>query len=114
MASVEPNGTAPSERRVRVVSVDGERAQLALSGEVTGKAALEIEECLVEPVLQGVQEWVLDLSQVTELDTACAFALMRPLMTTYPPATVHIRGASREVHQALHRTGAESFLVFDP
>lgn len=95
---------------VRLKSVDGGRAELSLSGEVTGNAALEIEERLAHKSLRGVCEWVLDLSEVEQLDAACAYALMRPLVEVSPPPVVNVRGARKRVRRTLHETGAEKFL----
>ncbi|MGW0552119.1 STAS domain-containing protein [Streptomyces altiplanensis] len=101
------------ERRVRILSVDGRRAELALSGEVTGVAAAQIEGVLLDPALQGVMEWTLDLSGVQRLDTICAYALVRPLLTAAPPVAVHVRGASKQARRALHQTGADHLLTFE-
>ncbi|WP_308295951.1 STAS domain-containing protein [Streptomyces sp. ISL-96] len=90
--------------------MDAGRAELALSGEVTGNAALEIEECLSHKSLRGVCEWVLDLSEVEYLDATCAYALMRPLVEGSPPPVVIVRGARRRVRRTLHETGAEKLL----
>ncbi|MGW0563237.1 STAS domain-containing protein [Streptomyces sp. NPDC003016] len=113
MADHAQGHQAGDERRIRLLSVDGPRAELALSGEVTGAVAAQIEEVLLDPALRGVSELVFDLSRVRQLDAICAYALVRPLTTTAPPAAVHLRGASKQARRALHRTGAEHLLTFE-
>ncbi|MET9514509.1 STAS domain-containing protein [Streptomyces sp. NPDC002994] len=109
--SAPPYGTdLGPPAHVRLKSVDAGRAELSLSGEVTGNAALEIEECLSSKALRGVREWVLDLSEVQQLDAACAYALMRPLVEVSPPPVVSVRGARKRVRRTLHETGAEKLL----
>jgi anti-anti-sigma regulatory factor len=114
MAAAATQGTGPGPDHVRVVSARGDRAEVSLFGEVTGQAALEIEECFLDHALQDVREWVLDLSRVQRLDLSCAYALIRPLMAASPPTAVRVRGAGDEVRHTLHLTGAEGFLTFEP
>ncbi|MGW7450135.1 nitronate monooxygenase [Streptomyces sp. NPDC054787] len=68
-----------SERQhVRIVAVEGHRAEWALRGEVTGTAAGEIERVMLDPALRDVSERAFDLSEVERLDAVCAYALVRP------------------------------------
>ncbi|MFF5707168.1 STAS domain-containing protein [Streptomyces sp. NPDC012794] len=103
-----------SERQhVRVVVADERRAELALRGEVTGAAAREIEEAMLDPALRAVGEWVFDLGEVERLDAICAYALVRPLLMTNSSDAVHVRGAAKQVRRALHRTGANHLITFE-
>jgi anti-anti-sigma regulatory factor len=111
---IPPFGAGPHRLAVRVVDVRGERADIAFAGDITADLAFRIERIFLEQIEHGVREWLLDLSGVHHLDTTCAFALMRPVLSVAPDtATVRIRGASAEIRDILRQIGADRFLLFE-
>lgn len=107
-----PEGSA--KQHVRAVAVEGQRAELVLAGQVTGTAAREIEEILLDPALRDVSQWAFDLSEVEVLDAMCAFALVRPLLrASSPAALVHVRGAHKQARGILRQTGAGHLVTFE-
>ncbi|TVL91281.1 hypothetical protein [Streptomyces sp. SAJ15] len=81
---------------------------------MTGTAAREIEEVMLDPALRDVSEWVFDLSEAERLDAICAYALVRPLlMTSSPDVVVHVRGAREQAREILRHTGAARLIRFE-
>ncbi|WP_311137564.1 STAS domain-containing protein [Streptomyces sp. I6] len=77
--------TTPHVEPVISVSTAGRRAELVLSGEIGAAVLRELEQRLDAPALAGAAEWVVDLSGVTRLDLACAYALLRVATQTARP-----------------------------
>ncbi|MEU3776379.1 hypothetical protein AB0F11_24900 [Streptomyces sp. NPDC032472] len=81
---------------------------------MTGTAASEIEEVMLDPALQDVSEWVVDLSEAERLDAICAYALVRPLlMTSSPDVVVRVRGARKQAREVLRHIGAAHLITID-
>ncbi|MGW7054798.1 STAS domain-containing protein [Streptomyces sp. NPDC054887] len=111
-ATVKPTEGAGA-RSVILAPVEGGRARLTLSGEITGPLARQIETCLMTGEVQHVREWVLDVRSVDTLDLICAFALVRPLLYTSPPARIEVVGATEHIRRTLRQTGAEDLTYRD-
>lgn len=91
----------------------GQRPVLVLSGTLDVAALGELEERLVDPRLNDVREWVLDVNDVTHVDLACAYALLRAATRLPGNAVVTIRGARRSVRRTLHDAGVDVVAVLD-
>ncbi|MBO8185247.1 STAS domain-containing protein [Streptomyces spirodelae] len=108
--SAEPFSTPPGP--VMEVSVPvGRPAELLLAGEIGAEALRELEERLSAPPLREAQEWLVDMSRVTRIDLACAYALLRAATLRPVPATLTIRGARRAVQRTLHHAGLDTVAV---
>ncbi|WP_167450292.1 STAS domain-containing protein [Streptomyces spongiicola] len=97
--------TTPHVEPVISLSTAGRRAELVLSGEIGAAALPELEQRVDAPALAGTTEWVVDMSGVTRLDLACAYALLRVATRTERPPAVTVRGARRAVRRTLHHAG---------
>ncbi|MEU2494998.1 STAS domain-containing protein [Streptomyces sp. NPDC007883] len=102
------HSTPPAEPAIVVLAADGRRAELVLSGEIGAATLRELEERLDAPPLAGAAECVVDMSGVTRLDLACAYALLRAATLPAEPAAMTIRGAGRTVRRTLRHAGLDT------
>ncbi|MFI1165469.1 STAS domain-containing protein [Streptomyces sp. NPDC020801] len=104
------SGPHPVPRHSMTVAVDadGGRARLTFPEAVDAAALRELEERLAEPPLSGADEWVLDMSAVTRIDLASAYALLRAATQRPNIVKVTIRGAPRTVQRTLRQAGLDA------
>ncbi|MDI9888299.1 STAS domain-containing protein [Streptomyces sp. HNM0645] len=101
--------TTPSARPIITVSTaDGLRAEVVLTGDIGAAALRELEERLDASPLAEAAEWVVDMSGVTHLELACAYALLRAAGLRAKPAELTIRGARRTVRRTLRHAGLDA------
>ncbi|GED86069.1 STAS domain-containing protein [Streptomyces sp. 6-11-2] len=93
-------------------ATDGRRAELALAGDIGTQALWLLEERLGAPPLSEADEWIVDMSEATHLDLACAYALLR-VAARWPATALTIRGARRTVHRTLHHVGLDTVAVME-
>ena len=92
---------------VSVTMIDGQRAELVLAGDVGAEVLRELEERLGDPRLRAAREWVVDMSGVTRLDLACAYALLRAAVERPETARLVVHGARRDVQRTLRHAGID-------
>nr|WP_024127239.1 STAS domain-containing protein [Streptomyces sp. F8]AHE39975.1 Hypothetical protein pFRL5_312 [Streptomyces sp. F8] len=109
--AAEPPPTPPAGPGMAVSALDGRRAELVLAGEVRAEALWGLEELLGDPPLSEAGEWTVDMSNVTRLDLACAYALLRAATARDKPAALTIRGARRAVQRTLRHAGLDTVAV---
>ncbi|MBO8191477.1 STAS domain-containing protein [Streptomyces oryzae] len=85
--------------------VHGQRAELTLAGDLGAGVLRELEEQLDDPRLRAAREWVVDMSEVTRLDLACAYALLRAAVERPEAVRLVVHGARREVRRTLRQAG---------
>ncbi|MEU6009402.1 STAS domain-containing protein [Streptomyces sp. NPDC047453] len=95
-----------------VRATDGRRAELALTGDIGAEVLRPLEERLGAPSLSDADEWIVDMSEATHLDLACAYALLR-VATRWPATALTIRGARRTVHRTLRHAGLDTAAVME-
>ncbi|SDM54239.1 anti-anti-sigma factor [Streptomyces wuyuanensis] len=100
--------TPPAEPAIFVSVDDSHRAELVLTGDIGAATLRELEETLDAPPLAEAAEWVVDMSGVTHLDLACAYALLRAATLRAKPAELTIRGARRAVRRTLRHAGLDA------
>ncbi|WP_244224139.1 STAS domain-containing protein [Streptomyces tirandamycinicus] len=98
----------PQAEPVISASTAGRRAELVLHGEIGAATLRELEERLDAPGFAGAAEWVVDMSGVTRLDLACAYALLRVATRPGRAPAVTIRGARRAVRRTLRHAGLDA------
>ncbi|MDF3298855.1 STAS domain-containing protein [Streptomyces tropicalis] len=99
---------APGLLPTVAVTAGGRRAELTLTGDLDAATLRELEERLVRPPLDRAGEWVLDMSGVSHLDLACAYALLRAATQRPEIAALTIRGARRPVQRTLRHAGIDT------
>ncbi|KUL24773.1 STAS domain-containing protein [Streptomyces regalis] len=110
--AAEP-GPTPSPS-VDITAAGAERAQVTLAGDLGTGAARELEERLADRRLDETAEWALDMSGVTHLDLACAYALLRAATEQRPKnAALTIRGARHDVQRTLRQAGFKAVAVIE-
>ncbi|MFH8410548.1 STAS domain-containing protein [Streptomyces sp. NPDC018019] len=82
----DPAHPAPMPRPPVAFTITGDLAVLAFSGELHTDALRQLEVELLSQRLREAPEWVLEMSELTHIDLACAYALLRALPPTgnYP------------------------------
>ncbi|MFI2370769.1 STAS domain-containing protein [Streptomyces sp. NPDC018833] len=108
MATESHSAAVPQTPDVTISVVDDRRAVLGFSGELNAHMVLELEELLMDQRLRDAQEWVLEMEDLKSIDLACAYALLRAQTRLPATATVHIRGARRDVQRTLRHTGVDA------
>ncbi|GAA1544321.1 STAS domain-containing protein [Streptomyces albidochromogenes] len=100
--------TSPTGPVMAVSAPDGGPVELVLAGEIGTDALRELEELLGEPSLREADEWLVDMSRVTRLDLACAYALLRASTLRTESAALTITGARRAVRRTLRHAGLDA------
>ncbi|MFF4580169.1 STAS domain-containing protein [Streptomyces sp. NPDC001389] len=100
--TAEPQSQPPD---VVITAVDGRRAEVTLTGEVSAVVLRDLEERLADPRLRTAEHWVLDLRGVTRIELACAYALLRAV--TEHSGTTVVRGGRRPVLRTLRHAGLD-------
>ncbi|MFF9115133.1 STAS domain-containing protein [Streptomyces massasporeus] len=90
---------------VAITAIDGEGAEVTLSGDVSAVMLRELETLLADLRLQRAQYWVLDMQGVRRIELACAYALLRAV--TEHSGTAVVRGARRPVRRTLRHAGLD-------
>ncbi|MFI6274561.1 STAS domain-containing protein [Streptomyces sp. NPDC050988] len=111
--TAEPSPTAAPHPLPLVVTAEGQRATLTFSGALEARMVRELEERLADPQLRQTREWLLEMSALTRLDLACAYALLRAATTFPEPVTLHVRGARRAVQRTLRDAGVDAVATID-
>ena len=96
-----------------VTAVGGHRVVLTFSGALDTGMLRELEEQLLDPRLGEARGWVLEMSDLTHLDLACAYALLRAATRQPETVTLTIRGAKRNVQRTLHHAGVDAVAVIE-
>ncbi|MGP3977953.1 STAS domain-containing protein [Streptomyces sp. 8N114] len=97
---------------VSVTMIDGRRAELVFAGDLGAEVLRELEEQLSDPRLLTAREWVVDMSGVTRLDLACAYALLRAAVERPETAKLVVHGARRDVQRTLRHAGIDRLQAF--
>ncbi|MCF6524792.1 STAS domain-containing protein [Streptomyces sp. JJ36] len=108
-----PLPTPPGGPVVAVTATGERRAVLVLAGDVGAGALRELEERLTVPPLSEAGEWTVDLSAVTRIDLACAYALLRAATQRPETVTLLLRGARRPVQRTLRHAGLDAVAVIE-
>ncbi|MFD3441891.1 STAS domain-containing protein [Streptomyces sp. NPDC058685] len=103
MATHHPS--TPSTARDIAVYAAGQRADLVLAGEIRIDALPELETALSTRPLSTASEWRIDMHDVTYLDLACAYALLRATTTRTDIPAVTIHGPRHTVERTLRHVG---------
>ncbi|MER7661721.1 MULTISPECIES: STAS domain-containing protein [unclassified Streptomyces] len=90
---------------ITVYAADGRRAELVLSGEIRTEDLPELERTLNAPPLSRAGEWLIDMHEVTRLELAGAYALIRAITSLREAPAVTIQGTPRMVQRTLRHTG---------
>ncbi|WP_324920881.1 STAS domain-containing protein [Streptomyces sp.] len=96
-----------------IAAVGGHRAVLTFSGELEAGTLRELEEQLLDPRLRKAREWVLEMGELTHLDLACAYALLRAATEGPEAVALTVRGARRHVQRTLHHAGVDAVAVIE-
>ncbi|WP_073948707.1 STAS domain-containing protein [Streptomyces kebangsaanensis] len=96
-----------------VRATDGRRAELILTGDIRAGLLRELERCLGAPPLSEADEWIVDMSEVTGIDLACAYALLQAAERQPETATLTVRGARHAVQRTLHHAGLDAVAVME-
>ncbi|MCZ7456614.1 STAS domain-containing protein [Streptomyces sp. WMMC940] len=106
--------TNPQAGPISIVSTaDGLRAEVVLTGDIGAATLRELEERLDASPLAEAAEWVVEMSGVTHLDLACAYALLRAAGLRADPAALTIRGARRTVRRTLRHAGLDAVATIE-
>ena len=100
-----PGSTPRPRSAVTVVAADGQRVELALAGDLDLDVLRELEERFDDPRLREAAEWILDMGDVTRMNIACAYALLRAATRRPENVTLTVRGARRPVQRTLRAAG---------
>lgn len=104
----------PAPRRLPVaLTTDGEAATLVFSGVLEARMVRPLEEQLADPRLRHARRGELEMSELAQMDLACAYALLRAATTLPVPAELHIRGARRAVRRTLHAAGLDAVATLE-
>jgi anti-anti-sigma factor len=98
-------GAVPTELNVSVTK-DGGRAVINLSGELDMETRRELLACVAEQMAQGNRHVVLDLAEVTFIDSQglAAFVLARDQVSV-EFGTLRLRGLTRTATRLLEMSG---------
>nr|WP_024126427.1 MULTISPECIES: STAS domain-containing protein [unclassified Streptomyces]AAX37825.1 pFQ25.9 [Streptomyces sp. F2]AHE39046.1 Hypothetical protein pFRL3_269 [Streptomyces sp. FR1]AHE39541.1 Hypothetical protein pFRL4_308c [Streptomyces sp. F2]AHE40286.1 Hypothetical protein pFRL6_199 [Streptomyces sp. F12] len=111
--AADPPSTPPAGPVMAVSSPDNRPAELVLAGQIGAETLRELEERLATPPLREATEWLVNMSQVTRFDLACAYALLRAATLRPKPAVLRIHGARRAVQRTLRHAGLDSVAVIE-
>ncbi|MFE2048465.1 STAS domain-containing protein [Streptomyces sp. NPDC059459] len=103
-----PSRSAP----VTITEADERHAVLAFSGALDAPTLGLLEELLLDPRLRRPGAWTLDMSDLTHIDLACAYALLRTATRAPEPAALTVRGARPAVHRTLRHAGLDTVATF--
>ncbi|MFH8409255.1 STAS domain-containing protein [Streptomyces sp. NPDC018019] len=91
-----------------VASVDGRRVVLTFRGELHADALRALDARFADPRLREADAWVLEMHELTHIDLACAYALLRALSRRPDGASLTLRGARRAVARTLRHAGIDA------
>ncbi|MCT6781907.1 STAS domain-containing protein [Streptomyces sp. CS7] len=111
--ATHPGSTPSAEPTMTVAVVNGSRAVLVLAGELRAENLRELEQLLAGPSLKEAAKWLVDMSDVTHLDLACAYALLRAATLRPEQAVLTIHGSRRSIQRTLRQSGLDTVSVFD-
>jgi anti-anti-sigma regulatory factor len=109
-AMTAEHSSAPA---IAVRATDGRRAELVLAGDVGTGLLRELEKRLGAPPLSEADEWIVDMSGVTSIDLACAYALLQATERRPETATLTVRGARHTVQRTLHHAGLDAVAAME-
>ncbi|HEX5569552.1 MAG TPA: STAS domain-containing protein [Streptomyces sp.] len=109
----EPHSVSAHRSALTITVVGGRRAVLTFSGALDAGLLRELEERLLDPLLGEAREWVLEMSDLTHLDLACAYALLRAATRQPETVTLTVRGAKRSVQRTLRDAGVDAVAVIE-
>lgn len=98
---------------IAVRATDGRRAELILAGDIRAGLLRELEKRLETPPLSETDEWIVDMSGVTGIDLACAYALLRATEQRPETATLTVRGARHAVQRTLRHAGLDAVAAME-
>ncbi|PZH16303.1 hypothetical protein C1I97_06885 [Streptomyces sp. NTH33] len=98
---------------ITVRATGGRRAELILAGDVRAEFLRELEKRLGAPPLSEADEWIVDMSEVTGIDLACAYALLQAAERRPETATLTVRGARHAVQRTLRHAGLDAVAVME-
>jgi anti-anti-sigma regulatory factor len=98
----EPHSAQPS---LEITVVDGQHAEVTLTGEISVLLLRDLETLFADPRLQRTEHWMLNIRGVTQIELACAYALLRAV--TRHSGTVTVCGARRAVLRTLRHAGLD-------
>ncbi|KIE23374.1 hypothetical protein LK08_30465 [Streptomyces sp. MUSC 125] len=98
---------------VTFTSTDADRAILGFAGEIGTAELRQLEELPGDSRLHAARAWVWDMREVTRLDLACAYALLRAATGRPSSTTLTIRGARHRVRRVLRECGLEAVAVVE-
>ncbi|MFJ3659869.1 STAS domain-containing protein [Streptomyces sp. NPDC090119] len=111
--AAEPPFVPPIGPVLTVSAADIRLPELILAGDIGAEALRELEEVLGAPPLHTASAWTVDMSQVTRIDLACAYALLRGATLRPEPADLTIRGPRRAVQRTLRDAGLDVVAVIE-
>ncbi|GAU71466.1 hypothetical protein SSP35_41_00100 [Streptomyces sp. NBRC 110611] len=111
--AAEPPSPPPHGPAIAVTATDGRRAELALAADFGPGDLRELEQRLSAPALNEAREWIVDMSEVTRFDLACAYALLRASTRRLETASLTIHGARRAIQRTLRDVGLDAIAVID-
>ncbi|MFB7297440.1 STAS domain-containing protein [Streptomyces rubiginosohelvolus] len=111
--ATHPGSSPSAEPTMTVAVVNGSRAVLVLAGELRAENLRELEQLLAGPSLEEAAEWLVEMGDVTRLDLACAYALLRAVTLRPEPAVLTIRGARRHVQRTFRHSGLDTVAITD-
>ncbi|MFH8347728.1 STAS domain-containing protein [Streptomyces sp. NPDC018045] len=91
-----------------IASVDDCRVVLTLRGELHADTLRMLETRFADPRLREARAWVLELHELTHIDLACAYALLRALSRRPDGTALTLRGARRHVARTLRHAGIDA------
>ncbi|WP_028814972.1 STAS domain-containing protein [Streptomyces flavidovirens] len=104
----------PAPRRLPVArTTDGKVATLIFNGALEAQMVRPLEEQLADPRLRHAPRWELEMSELTRMDLACGYALLRAATTLPEPAELHILGARRAVRRTLHEVRLDTVATLE-
>ncbi|MYZ07266.1 STAS domain-containing protein [Streptomyces sp. SID2999] len=111
--AAEPPFEPPVGPVLTVSAADVRLPELILAGDIGAEALRDLEEVLGAPPLHTATAWTVDMSQVTRIDLACAYALLRGATLRPEPAELTIRGPRRAVQRILRNAGLDVVAVIE-
>ncbi|GHB61565.1 hypothetical protein GCM10010377_60650 [Streptomyces viridiviolaceus] len=93
---------------VRLIEADEQHAVLAFSGVLDEHVLRDLEERLLDQRLRQAGSWLLEMSDLQQLDLASAYALLRAMASVPKPPAVTIRGARRPIQRTLRHVGIDA------
>ncbi|MDN3296836.1 STAS domain-containing protein [Streptomyces ficellus] len=112
MASDPSAAAVPQTAPVTITSADGQRAVLDFRGALDAHMVRELEERFADPRLTEARTWVLNMHNLTRIDLACAYALLRAATMRPDPVAITVRGARRNVHRTLREVAFDAVAAF--